>query len=76
VNTIGEDEDRPDMSPVSKLNVSPAFEVIVWSAVSAFFNTSVLLTPITSTMFAGVKLISDIPAPAGATMKTVTPGNA
>ena len=53
---------------VSKLNESPGFEVIVWSAVSSFFITSVLLTPITSTMFAGAKLSSEITAPAGATM--------
>ena len=76
VKTIGEDEDRPDMSPVSKLNVSPGFDVNVWSAVSAFFITRVLLTPIINTMFAGAKLISDIPAPDGATMKTCAPGSA
>lgn len=54
---MGEDVDRPDMSPVSKLNESPGFDVIVWSDESSFFNTSVLLKPIMSTMFAGAKLI-------------------
>jgi hypothetical protein len=54
---MGEDEDKPDMSPVSKAIGSPGLAVIVWSAVSSFFNTNVLLTPITSTKLAGKKFV-------------------
>jgi hypothetical protein len=67
LKTMGFEEDSPEMSPVSKLNASPGFDVTVWSAVSSFFMTSVLFTPMTRIMFAGVKLISEIPEPDGAT---------
>ena len=68
MKTIGADEDRPDMSPVSKLNESPGFEVKVWSAMSSFFKTTVLLTPITNVTLAGEKLARLLPDPAGAIM--------
>jgi hypothetical protein len=76
VKVIGSEDERPEMSPVSKLTGSPGFEVIVWSAVSWFFNTIVLLTPITRTRSCGEKLISLIPDPAGAMIITVFPAAA
>ena len=73
---IGLEEERPEMSPVSKLTGSPGLDVTVWSAVSSFFNTIVLFTPITRTKSWGEKLTSLIPEPAGAMIVIVTPPTA
>lgn len=70
---MGSEEERPAMSPVSKPIGSPGFDVIVWSDESSFFNTIVLLTPITSTRLDGEKLIWLIPEPAGEIIVTILP---